>query len=340
VRVRIYLYAALAALVVPLWAALLLMDGSFGIDFFPLYFAAARVREGLSPYGAEATAALSRVWGAPFAEAGVAYPLPLLLLIIPMTALPYAVVWSAVGGAGALPAIRLSPAWRPLILLPLLFMPFHRSVALGQATLLWFGLAAIMIAGVESRRPWVVGLTCALLVLKPQNGLIFAAAGLVWALVAERRAIWWCAGASLALWGGSMLLQPSWAQEWIAQIQRYQGVVAPQSLLPSGLLLILACWRLPWWGRVAAAQVIIFPLSDLYSALPLLLCWVAVGGPLALAGASVSWLWSILGLPNNTDVLWWLLLWPLILAGGWRGWAQPALAARAARAARLTAPVE
>src|SRR5262249_57983926 len=123
-----------------------------------------------------------------------------------------------------------------------------------------------------------------LLLLKPQNGLFFALAGLVWGLLADRRALWWFFGVSFSLGAIAFLLEPGWLSAWIAQLQLYQTIVRPPSLLPGGLLLLVACWRLPWWARVAAAQVVFFPLSDLYSALPLLFCWIGIGGPLALAG--------------------------------------------------------
>jgi hypothetical protein len=226
----------------------------------------------------------------------------------------------ALGGASSFAALRVSPSWRTMLLLPFLYMPFHRSVALGQATLLWFGLAAILVSAIHTRRPWAVGVASALLLLKPQNGLFFALAGLVWGTLEHRRALWWFAGSSVGLGAAAFLLQPGWLAAWVAQVQLYQTIVAPPSLLPGGLLLLVACWRLPWWSRVAAAQVIFFPLSDLYSALPLLFCWIGVGGPLALAGAGISWLWSIMGLTNSVGVFWWMLLWPLILAAAWRSW--------------------
>jgi hypothetical protein len=79
-----------------------------------------------------------------------------------------------------------------------------------------------------------------------------------------------------------------------------------------------------------APPLVLFPLSDLYSALPLLLCWVAIGGPPALLGAGCSWLRQIFGLPTNLDVLWGLILWPLIPAAIWRSWLGKWWAARRA----------
>ncbi len=317
------LSATLLGIALPIWILLLARSADVGVDFYPLYFAAGRVRAGLSFYGADATAALARVWTAPFAAAGIAYPLPLVLLVVPLSLLPLGIancLWTAWGGATTFAAIRLAPEWRTLIPLPLLFLPFFRSAMLGQATLVWFGLAALALLGMRARTPWLVGVACALLLLKPQNGLIFAIAGLLWSLRHERRGLLWFAGASLTLWGLAFAIQPGWLGAWVEQVQLYQRVVAPPSLLPAGALLLLACWRLPWWALAAAAQVVLFPLSDLYSALPLLFCWVAIGGPLALVGAGSSWLWSLLGLPNSLEALWLALLWPLVMCATLRTW--------------------
>lgn len=318
---RLLLYLALVC-VASLWLILLIAERP-GTDFYPLHFAARLVLAGDSPYGSEATARLAQAWAAPFAPAGIAYPLPLLLLIVPFALLPFSpasLLWIGVGVAGALLCVRVSEERATPILLPLLFLPLYRAVALGQATLIWFGLAVLMLWAMRDRRGWLVGICIALLVLKPQNGLLFALAGMIWSWWADRRALLWALGAGVVLGGIAFAAQPGWLGAWLAQTRHYQTIVRPPLVLPWGLLVVAACWRLPWWARVAALQVVLFPLSDLYSALPLLLCWVAIGGPLALLGAGCSWLWMIFGLPNNVDVLWGLILWPLIAAAIWRSW--------------------
>lgn len=313
-------------LIPALWIVLVASNRELGTDFFPLYFAARRIMSGLSPYGPQATAELARQWHAPFATAGIAYPLPFLLLVLPLGLLPFALaagLWILAGLAGAVASLRLADSWKPLTLLPLLFLPVFRSVVLGQATLVWFGLAVLLLLGIKYRWGWVVGVAAALLILKPQNGLLFAAAGLIWAARTERRALIWFVGAEGLLALAATIVEPGWLAAWLAQVQSYNAIVHPPSLLPWGLLLALAAWRQPWWSIVAACQVVFFPLSDLYSALPLLLCWVAIGGPLALVGAGVSWIWSLAGLPNSVVVLWGLIICPLMLAMAWRSWGQP-----------------
>lgn len=325
---------ALLVLLAAGWLALLITSPLLGLDFYPLHFAARRVLAGLSPYGLAATAELVRQWPQPFADAGIAYPLPFIVAVLPLALVPFplaAVLWTLAGAMAALAALRLAPDGR-LVALPLLFLPFHRSVALGQATLVWFGLAALLVLGVQARRGWLVGLLAVLLLLKPQNGLLFALAGLVWLIREDRRGLLGFVGTGAALGAIALVVEPNWLGDWLAQTARYRAIVQPPSLLPWGMLLIVACWRQPWWVSVAAAQVVLFPLSDVYSALPLLLCWIGVGGPLALAGAGVSWLWSIGGLPNTLGVFWMLMITPLVGALLWRA-AGSRLRRRTARAA-------
>ncbi|HEU5103144.1 MAG TPA: glycosyltransferase 87 family protein [Roseiflexaceae bacterium] len=312
-------------LIPALWIVLVASNRELGIDFFPLYFAAGRVVAGLSPYGSQATAELARLWQAPFATAGIAYPLPFLVLVLPLAFLPFAIaagLWILTGVAGVAASLRLAEDWRPLILLPLLFLPVYRGVVLGQATLVWFGLAVLLLLGIRYRWDWAVGISAALLLLKPQNGLLFGIAGLIWAMRAERRALLWFVGVEGFLAIVAIVLQPGWLAAWLAQIQTYNAIVHPPSLLPWGLVLALVAWRQPWWSIVAACQVVFFPLSDLYSALPLLLCWIAIGGRVALFGASISWIWSLAGLPNSLIVLWSLIICPLMLGMFWRSWGE------------------
>lgn len=334
-------HSILFALIAAVWVVLFFGSPRFGVDFEPLYFAAQRVQAGLSPYGADATSALAAQWPAPFVAAGIAYPLQIILLVLPLTWLPWTLalsLWVSAGTIMAYRSIRLASPWPYVLLLPLLFLPFHRNIMLGQATLVWFGLTVTMLLAIKSPQPWLVGLTCALLVLKPQNGLLFAVAGLVWAFRHDRRALWWFAGGSGALGIVSLLVQPGWIDAWLQQMQVYRGIVQPPTLLPAGLLLVLACWRLPWWARVAAAQVVFFPLSDVYSTLPLLLCWIAIGGPAALIGAGVSWLWVMPGVSNTLTNVWVLVLGPLAACAIWRAWVAPRLAAMRAGHAPASTP--
>lgn len=311
------------SLLVGVWVLFLVAQRPVAVDFFPLHFAAGLIVSGESPYGRVATAQLASAWHAPLAQAGVAYPLPLLLLIVPLALLPFAVaawIWTSVATLLALSSVRLAQQWRMLLPLPLLFLPLHRAVVMGQATLLWFGFAVLLLIAMQKKQTWLAGCLIALLVLKPQNGLIFALAGVVWSWRTDRRALGVAGVVGAGLIAGSFAIDPRWLAAWREQVALYQSVVDPPTVLPLGLVLVAACWRLGWPARIAALQVVLFPLSDLYSALPALLIWIVIGGPLAIVGASVSWLWQFLALPNSVSVLWWLVLAPLCVCAAWRSW--------------------
>ncbi|NJK79677.1 MAG: hypothetical protein HC914_07155 [Chloroflexaceae bacterium] len=311
-----------------MWCLLLFASPRLAVDFVPLYFAAERVGAGLSPYGTAATEALRSFWTAPFAEAGLAYPLPLILLVVPLILFPYglaATLWTISGGIGVVLAARLGAKQEQmwLLLLPFVFLPFHRATEYGQATLVWVGLAVVMLLAIEERQAWLVGICLALLPLKPQDGLLFAVAGGIWAVRYQRSALLWAGGILLALLSVAWLLQATWPYDWIEQVQRYRQIVQPPSLLPWGLVLFALAWRLPWWAKVALLQVVLFPLSDLYSALPLLLVWVSIGGGISLIGAGISWLWALFGLPNSVAIFWVMILVPLGGALLWHSWIAP-----------------
>ncbi|NOK59192.1 MAG: hypothetical protein GFH27_549283n347 [Chloroflexi bacterium AL-W] len=291
-------------------------DDGLWADFYAIYRGGQALFHGENPYGAEVTAELIRDWDVAFADAGIAYPLPAVVGVLPLLLLPLpiaAILWIAFGTAGSFAAIRLRDDWQTLIFLPLCFMPLHRAIMMKQATLVWFALVIILLFAMRGQRAWLVGLCIVLLPAKPQVGLLFALAGGIWAIREHRNTIPWICGWGALIWGGSFLFQPNWIQEWLISLQRYDDVVYTASLLPWGLILLAATWRLPWYAQLGAAQVVLFPLPDVYGGLPLLLVWVAIGGPLAIIGSSISWLGVIANLPNNIIVLGASVIAPLII---------------------------
>lgn len=297
-------------------------------DFFPLYFGAGWLLDGQLPYGKEATEALARVWlvPEPFRNSGLAYPLPAIMLLLPLALLPFllaSIVWTVVGWLLAVAGSARITGSTPL--LPLLYWPLLWSAILGQATLLWIGLAALLVVAMQQKRPWLAGVCIALLPLKPQAGLLFALAGCWWAWREQRRALL-VAGATAGLLGiGSLLLAPAWLSSWLSQLTLYDALVDPQLQLAWLFPLLIACWRLPWFARLAIVQVFAFPMvshnygADPYVLLPLLLAWVGIGGRVALLGVACSWLWLPLLFANLGLLAGPLALFvPLLLAGSWR----------------------
>jgi hypothetical protein len=307
----------LKILVISLWISLFILNVS-AVDFYPLFFAARRVKNGQSPYGVEATQSLSQQWSAPFAQGGIAYPLPLILLITPLTFLKFnqaAILWTTSGLLLGFSSLLITDSPKKRLLLPFLFLPFYRALHLGQATVIWFGLEALLLTAIAHKKTKLAGLITAILPLKPQAGLIFALYGLIWAIAnKEKTMLLWTMIPAASYTLLSFLIQPFWLFEWIKQIQTYQAIVTPPSILPWALLLVLACWHLPWPARIAAMQVVIFPVSDLYSTLPLLFCWLYLNPTIAIIGTSITWLWSLLHAPSSTEMLWVFVISPLLLA--------------------------
>lgn len=296
-----------------------------GTDFYPIYYAGVELRHGMNPYGSEAQAHLQRVWQVPFAAAGNAYPLPAIIGFCPLVLLPLPLavtLWTMAGSAGAFAAIRLRSDWRAYAPLLFLFMPLHRAIVMKQATLIWFAIVIVLLFAMRRRQAMLAGWAIAMLPAKPQVGLLFALAGVIWAWREQRWALPWAVNWTGVIWGLSFALHPDWVSGWIASVRRYDAIVQPASLAPWGLLAPLLMWRLPWWSRLAALQVVVFPVSDVYGALPLLLVWLGIGGPLALIGAGLSWLWVLLRLPNSVEVFWIVILAPLILAAVWQQFVQ------------------
>lgn len=299
---------------------------TFGNDMYPLWLAAHALLRGVDPYGTSMMAHFDAIWQTyhwAFASVGFVYPLPAVVGLWPFLLLPLLVtiiLFLVCGSFGSFLAITLRDNWQSLTLLPFCFLPFQRAIVVKQPSLIWFALTVILLLAMRKHWPIIVGYCIVMLPAKPQTGFLFALVGLIWAWRNERRTLLWIGVWGALIWGGSFVLQPTWVFEWIASVRHYSAIAPTPSLLPWGLLLIVACYRLPWYAQVGVAQVVLFPLSDSYSALPFLLAWVGIGGPLALWGSGMSWLWVILRFHNPMVSVWLLLVLPLALCALWRAY--------------------
>jgi|GEM_PF-1064702 Protein of unknown function (DUF2029). len=319
-RQRVYLY--LLTLVLPFWTWICI--GFFtAVDFRIVFWSLLEVASQRTPYGAEATA---RLMSMPidniFIGTGSGYPLPFYILILPLAWLPEALaiaLWTVLGALLLWPLFRLRPY--PIaytLLLLLLYLPLQRGIVAAQPTFVYFGLTALLVLSIEQKNYWLIGLLIPILVLKPQNGALFALYAALWSLWNERRALLIAACFGLFLFATSYFWQPSWFWEWLEQLKTYQDVTKMPNLFWYGLPLLVLAWRMPWYVMLSLLQVFLFPLTDLYSFTPLLLVWFVLGGKLALFGTGISWLWLFLGLPNSVQVALALLIVPLGAAIVWR----------------------
>lgn len=323
-RSAAFCYRLLFVLIVSLWLVITVVrrpDDGLGTDFYPFYRTGEALRAGESPYSEAVLQDMIRVWNVAFPATGFAYPLPAAVGVWPILLLPLPLaiaVWTTIGTAGTFAAIGLHQNWRTLLLLPFVFMPVYHAIVMHQATLVWFAFIVLLIVAMRQRWSWVAGWCIVLLPGKPQVGLLFTLAGLWWAWREDRRTLPWVAGWSLLVWGASFAVQPTWVQDWLHSLSRYNGVGHTVSMLPWSLVLLTVTWRLPWYAQLGAAQVVLFPAVDVYTALPLLLAWIHIGGPLALIGSGLSWLWLFAGMPQTITTFWLVIMLPLIVCAAWR----------------------
>ena len=229
-----------------------------------------------------------------------------MVLVTPLSRLPFSVaacVWVVLALALSLLTLRVARPW--VVRLPLLFLfyPLFRAAIYAQASLMWFGLTGLFILAVKSRWRFAAGLLGVILALKPQDGALFTLYAIWLGIRHDRRILWALGGCAAVLIGASLVISPTWPQDWLAQVGVYDSIVEPASLLPWSIVMLIVTWRCPWWIRIAVAQAALFPISDVYSALPLLFYWYSRTPLVALVGAGTSWLWTRWALPKSVGML-------------------------------------
>lgn len=237
------------------------------------------------------------------------------MLVAPMTVLPLEIAvyfWFLILLASiAIFVIEVGGRRLEMIVMPLLSYPLLHALTIKTTAVLWLGLVGLLIFALRKNLIVLAGLCIALLPGKPQTGLIFAIAAVIWALRNNQAVLLSAFMWVLLIWGGSWVLYPNWPLSWRSSVQTYREQVMLVWLLPEGLLLLLFSRGLSWKALTAVTQVISFPLNDIYSSLPLLVGWLEMGG--WLAGISVLCSWMAVALyqnPNNPLALWVTVLLP------------------------------
>lgn len=247
-------------------------------DSYPLYYGAKAWLQG-DAYALERVAPLAdRAYSV--YRYGNPYPLPAVLLFVPLTLLApkaAAVVWLGGLTAGLVLALRLN-RFHPAFLL---YWPVLNGLRLEQYTLLIVVLQLLALWAYRRERHWVLAACCAVILTKPNHGLLFVVALL--ALASFRAAapwrLWWRQALALAVvWGGATLLDPRWVTSWLAALADYRALTGHQpfywglALLAVPLLLVrdylggaivLQFALLPWPVPVGTYPASALPLSVL-----------------------------------------------------------------------------
>jgi hypothetical protein len=186
-------------------------------DLYPLYYGAkAWVAEGNAYHLANVAPVRDQQYGVFLI--GNAYPLLGVLLVLPLSLLsPHvaSVVWVGLLTAAILLALRLYGASPWMII----YWPLLEAIRLEQLTAFVIAAQILALWAYRTRRPWLLGLACGLALTKPTQAFLFVAMLLV--LTEDRiRPI----GAMIALWGCTLLFDPTWPLEWLAGLRQYDAV--------------------------------------------------------------------------------------------------------------------
>ena len=205
-------------------------------DFDQLWVAARALAARQDPYAAVVA------WGHPFP---LFYPLPAVLLALPVAWLPLAVARAVWAGLGAAALTAAGFRYRRGFPTVLLGAGFLNALVLCQ----W---SPLLTAAVPL--PWLA----ATWVAKPSIGLAFFAA------YPSRRAAWLGAG----LVAASLILWPRWPAAWLTAL--HGAFQSPLVLEPGGVVLLLALfrWRRPE-ARLLAALALVPQSIGLYETVPL-----------------------------------------------------------------------
>lgn len=272
-----------------------------GVDFYPLWTGSAAVLRGENPYSESVRRTLQEEWhvarqGADVA-AVVAYPYPLLMLTAPLGVFSLEaalVVWECLMFASLWCICSVFRARGNSFYVPLCFYPLFHLVSLKNNSVLWIGLLFLLIeCGWHRIQRWSA-LLPAVLIAKPQIGMLPALIAL--AGISHRSRAWGIAAVLLIVtfWGGSLLIFSEWPAEWLRAVTIYQNEAALASGFPESLLLLVAAGLVTAPALAGLFSLSVFPLNDLYCVVVVLAGWLSMPWRKALPGVAFSWLGFLL----------------------------------------------
>jgi hypothetical protein len=247
-------------------------------DFDQVWYGATVLRQGGNPYRAIGPEG-PIYWGWP-----LYYPLPAMLAVAPLAALPLHAARSLFAGTGVALLVYAITRDGLARLLVLASVPFLHAVQVAQWSPLLTALYFLPVLG------WLV-------VVKPNIGAAMLAASPSPATIGVA-----VAGGALLL-GLSFVVLPGWAVDWLDAVRRAPHVTAPVTRAGGPLLLLaLLRWRRPE-ARLLAALSCVPQTPAFYEALPVLLVAGGVGELVVLVLLSdASYLVALLLAPGSTSV--------------------------------------
>jgi hypothetical protein len=215
------------------------------------------VQDGISPYSDQVALRIQElVYGRPARtgehELRVAYPFYSIFLFLPfsfiedfavaraawMTILELAIIVSTIL------LIRVAN-WKPKFLMTVLLIVFGlfwyhgiRSIINGNAVVLILLTIVFVLYGIRNNLDELVGISLALMTIKPQVVIVFIIFVCFWALMNRRsKIVFWFLGSFLLLIFLGVFLYPSWPIEFLWEVMRYPSYNPPGT--PSSALAVL-----------------------------------------------------------------------------------------------------
>jgi hypothetical protein len=257
-----WLGAACITLLVVVWRARQRYSAQVQ-DLFQLYYGAKAWRIVGTAYDLAPVVPLAD-HALPQFQAGNAYPLPAVLLTLPLSFFPAhvaGIIWLGSLTFGLLLALRLvgSRFWPAM---PLYF-PLADGLRLEQYTIFVVIVQLLALYAYRRGHGWMLAICCALALTKPTQGLCFALA--MFALTRDWRRFALSIG---GLWGLAFLVDPRWFFEWLMAIRQYDGAAQQPLFWAIGLLAIPLLGIGDYLGAAILAQFIIspFPIGSAYAA--------------------------------------------------------------------------
>ncbi|MFN8538424.1 MAG: hypothetical protein U0232_13230 [Thermomicrobiales bacterium] len=281
-------------------------------DLYPLYYGAKAWLAGGNAYHLADVAPLKDQHHGIFLT-GNAYPLLAVLLVLPLSLLSpqlASVVWIGLLTAAILLALRLYGASPWLIL----YWPLLDAIRLEQFTAFVVVAQILALWAQRARRPWLLGLACALILTKPTQGFLFVA---VLLFLTEDRLRPLCAIA--AVWGTTLLLDPTWPLEWLAGVRQYDAIALHPYYWQLALLALPLILLRHYLGAaiVASFALFRFPLPSPY--MTSMLPFGILDDPRVIYLVPLSYLWwlfaATLGYAWGATLTFFL---PLVILAAWR----------------------
>ena len=259
---RFWLGAATITLLAVVWRASQRYSAQVQ-DLFQLYYGAQAWRLVGTAYDLAPVVPLADQTLPQF-PAGNAYPLPAILVTLPLSFFPAHIagtIWLGVLVFGLLLALRLvgSRFWPTM----LLYFPLADGLRLEQYTIFVVIVQLFALHAYRRGHGWLLAICCALALTKPTQGLCFALA--LFALTRDWRRFAIGIG---GLWGFAFLVDPRWFFAWLSAIRQYDGAAQQPLFWAIGLLALPLLWIGDYIGAAILAQFLIspFPTGSAYAA--------------------------------------------------------------------------